>query len=405
MNAPSSGPVTTAADMTPATAADRVRHGRQWAAAGAARPIRVRTGHSYHVYFTIALGQRNARFVERAMTPLNRYFAWADSMSFVPEPGFDAIHAWNAIPLLTRRPYLVTFEDYLPRTPPDRRIDWLERRLRDALLHSRCRGIIAISDYALRQFRQQHADFARLPELLAKTEVIHPVIAPRTARPKAHSDRLRLLFVGRDFMRKGGPVLLRAHRRLRRAGIPVETTIVSSLAWTPRDYVGPPDKGYVDDALKDMAQDGIIHHRSLPSAQVYALMDAVDYLVFPTFHDTFGFVSLEAFASATPVIATDTCVLPEVVQPGRNGYLLPFENDPVVGKWAWLYRQADPGYLAAYDTATGALAGALVDRLASAWENRRDYEALSAGAVASAHGRFHPAGARQRLEAIYERFR
>ncbi|SHJ27320.1 glycosyltransferase family 4 protein [Wenxinia saemankumensis] len=384
--------------------ADRARPAPR-ARFAAPRPVRIRTGHSYHVYFTIALGQRNARFVERAMTPLNCLFGWADSVSFLPEPGFDAIHAWNAIPRLTRRPFVVTFEDYLPRTPPDRRIAWLEERLREDLLSPRCRGIVAISDYALRQFRQQHAGFSRLPELLAKTEIVYPAIRPRVAAPKRPSDRLRLLFVGRDFMRKGGPILLRAHARLRAEGVPVETTVVSSLAWSAKDYVGPPDAAYVADSLRGMAQDGIVHHRSLPPAEVYRLMDAADYLVFPTFHDTFGFVSIEAFASATPVIATDTCVLPEIVEPGRNGYLLPFENDGVVGKWRWLYRNGEPGYLDAYERATAALATALTERLRTLWENRSEYGALSEGAIASAHGRFHPDAARRRLEEIYERLR
>lgn len=368
-------------------------------------PIRLRTGHSYHVDFTIALGQRNARFIQRALTPLNRYFSWADCVSFVPEPGFEAIHAWNAIPWLTNRPYIVTFEDFLPRTPTDRRLPWLERRLCDSLLDARCRGIIAISEYALRQFRAQHEGFPGLARLLSKAELIYPAVQPRTRRPKRHSDKLRLLFVGRDFMRKGGPVLLRAHARLRAQGVPVETTIVSSLGWSRRDYIGPPDGRYVADAVRGIAQDGVVHHRSLPPSAVYQLMDASDFLVFPTFHDTFGFVSIEAFASGTPVIGSDTCVLPEIVKPGVNGYLLPFENDDVVGKWTWIYRQNDPGYLEAYDAATGRMADALVERLIAAWEDRSGYEALSAGAIESAHGSFHPETARKRLEQMYEALR
>lgn len=367
-------------------------------------PIRIRTGHSYHVYFTIALGQRNARFIERAMTPLNRYMAWADSVSFVPEPGFEAIHTWNAIPRMTRRPYVVTFEDYLPRMPDDRRIEWLERRLVSDLLSPRCRRIIAISEYALRQFRWQHRDLPQLPQLLEKTEIIYPAVAPRTNRPKTRGGPLKLLFVGRDFMRKGGPVLLRAHRKLRRIGVPVETTVVSSLSWSPKDYVGPADPAYVEAAHRELNQDGVIHHHSLPSSAVHELMDAADYLVFPTFHDTFGFVSLEAFASATPVIATNTCVLPEVVQSNRNGFLLPFQNDETVGKWAWLYRQGEAGYLDAYEAATRSLAEALFQRLATTWDDAGLYEQMSAGAVAAAHGRFHPEAARRRLEEVYECF-
>jgi len=378
------------------------------AAPAVATPFRIRTGHSYHVYFSIAIGQRNARFVERAMTPLARYLRWlpwADAVTFTPEPGFDALHTWNAVPVLTRRPFLTTFEDYMPRTPDDRRIGWLERALRRRLLSDQCVGLIALSDYALRQFRAQHEGFERLPELLAKTERIYPVTPARRTAPKVHSDRLRLLFVGRDFMRKGGPVLLQAHAALRARGVPVETTIVSSLQWEADDYIGPANGAYVEEATAGLAQDGIVHHRSLPAAKVYELMDVADYLVFPTFHDTFGFVSIEALAAGTPVIATDTCVMPEVVAPGTNGWLLPFENDAVVGKWAWLYRQNEPGYLDAYDSQTRRLSAALAERLSQAWEARADYEALSAGALAVHAQRFHPELARRRLEVLYDRLR
>jgi glycosyltransferase involved in cell wall biosynthesis len=213
------------------------------------------------------------------------------------------------------------------------------------------------------------------------------------------------LFVGRDFMRKGGPALLRAHARLRAAGVPVETTVVSSLQWAPDDYVGPPDADYVRQATQGLDATGVIHHRSLGSPQVRALMDRADYLVFPTFHDTFGFVALEALAGGTPVIATDTCVMPEVIDPGRNGFLLPFENDGEIGKWRWLYRNADPDYVAAYEATTRQLADALVGRLARAWEDRASYAALSAGALESMRDRFDPAAAALRLERIYERFR
>jgi glycosyltransferase involved in cell wall biosynthesis len=374
----------------------------------AASAMRIRTGHSYHVYFSIVIGQSNARFVERALTPLARFlrvFKWADAVTFVPEPGFDAIHSWNAVPLLTRRPFIVTFEDFMPRTPDDRRIAWLERRLRDHLLSDQCVALVAISDYAMRQFSRQHEGFERLPELLAKTEVIRPVAPLRRLDPKQHSDRLKLLFVGRDFMRKGGPALLRAHARLRRAGVSVETTIVSSLQWSRRDYIGPPDDVYVRHALDGLAAEGVTHLTEAPGGVVRDLMDRADYLVLPTFHETFGFVTIEAMAGGTPVVATNTCVLPEIVQPGRNGFLLPFENDPIVGKWAWIYRTADKNYLDAYEDATRRLADSLVERMLIAFERRADFESLSAGAIATMRERFDPATAARRLEALYGRMR
>lgn len=375
--------------------------------------IRVRTGHSYHVYFSVVLGQSNATFIEKAATPLARmqatrlapWFSWADAVTFTPTNGFDAVHSWNAIPVLTRKPFILTFEDYLPRTPDDRRNLRLEQALTRQILSNRCRRVIALSDYAVRQFHQQHRNHPERDALLAKLERIYPVVAPRRSEPKRKSNGLRLLFVGRDFMRKGGPVLLRSHARLRAAGVPVETTIVSSLDWKATDYIGPPDEAYVRTQQAGLSSDGITHHRSLPVAKVYELMEAADYLVFPTFHDTFGFVSIEALAAGTPVIASNTCVMPEVITDGGNGYLLPFENDATVGKWRWLYRQRDPDYLHAYEQATEVMTAALVERLETVWNDGSTYEALSAGAVRMANERFHPDIARKRLEYLYEGFR
>ena len=56
-------------------------------------------------------------------------------------------------------------------------------------------------------------------------------------------------------------------------------------------------------------------------------MRDADFLILPTLHDTFGFVAIEALAQGTPVIATATCALPEIIQHDVCGYLLPFDND------------------------------------------------------------------------------
>jgi glycosyltransferase involved in cell wall biosynthesis len=367
------------------------------------RPLRVRTGNGYSIDFVVDLGQRNARLLRRRWAPLARVFDWADAFVVLPDPDHDLIHSLNAVPILGRCPYVVTFEDYLPRVPEDRYVGILERRLQRSLLSDRCRAIVAMSDYAARQFHHQSRDFAGRDQLERKLEVLRPALGVRRSAPKTHSDGLHLAFVGKDFMRKGGPAVLRAHRRLRAAGIPVTTTIVSAMRWSADDYVGPPDAAYVARETADIAQEGIVHHRSLPNAQVLRVLDDADYLVFPTLHDTFGYVSLEAMAGGTPVVTTATGAQPEVVTDGESGLLLDLENDPDVGKWAWTYRTADPGYLAAYEAAIASLADQLVDRLSDAWEHRDErYEAMSAAALARMRERFDPIAARDRLEQLYE---
>jgi glycosyltransferase involved in cell wall biosynthesis len=185
----------------------------------------------------------------------------------------------------------------------------------------------------------------------------------------------------------------------------VRTTIVSSLRWSPDDYVGPPDAKGVAAAEAELSADGITLHRSLPNDEVRRLMALADFLVLPTFHDTFGYVSLEAMAAGTPVIATATCAQTEVVEPGRSGFLLDFDNDPVVGKWSWIYGQKRPGYTEAYWATIDRLASALAEQLRRCWEARADYAALSAGALARVNTRFHADRARDRLEQLYEKAR
>ncbi len=364
--------------------------------------LRVRCGKQYYVPFNIELGQRNARLIKRPMTPLRRLFRWADAFSLVPEPGYDLVHSKNAVPLLTKRPYIITFESYLPRVPRDRYIPWLESWLRQRLLSEQCVALVPQSEYALRQFVWQNRNYANLDALKAKVQVIYPAVALRRTTPKKPSGKLKLLFVGKDFMRKGGPALLRAHERLSQQGLPVESVVVSSLRWRPHDYIGPSSEMYVQRETRRLAQDNVVHYSGLRNADVLRLMEAADFFVFPTFHDTFGFAPLEALSCGTPVITTNTCAQPEIVDDGRCGYLLPFESDSNVGKWTWMSRRQDPEYLEAYDQMTQALSEAIVERVWTYWEAQSNYEAMSMAALEKVRSRFDKHVARDKLEELYE---
>lgn len=367
--------------------------------------LRVRTKDDYAVPFLVDVGQHNAEFVRRPWTPLTRVHAAADAFALLPDRDTDMVHAINAVPLLDRRPYIITFEDYLPRVPEDRHVAWLEARLQRELTRPRCVGIVAISEYGLRCFSRQNAGFAGLETLKAKTQLIRPAVAVRRTEPKVLGDRLRLLFVGSDFMRKGGPALLRAHARLRNAGVPVQTTVVSSLRWSPKDYIGPTSAEYVAAQTVLLAQVGVRHVVELPNEGVLRLMEDADFLVLPTLHDTFGYVSLEAMASGTPVIATATCAQPEIVQEGASGHLLALENEDETGRWVWCYRRDEHGYLEAYEAAMASLAEQIACVAEEAWSDRARYAALSAGALGAVRRRFAPEVARERLEVLYERCR
>jgi glycosyltransferase involved in cell wall biosynthesis len=366
------------------------------------RKPRVRVGRNYAITFNILHGQRNARLISGPTNPLQKISRHLASIS-ITEPGYDLIHTFNSIPILTRCPFVITFESLMPRIPSEPLNFLLLSYLRNRLLSPQCLALIAMSEYAVRQMRHQHRDFPGLAGLIDKTRLIYPGVQLTRRTPKKANARPTLLFVGNDFFRKGGPALVRAHKILRSSGIDAQTTIVSSLAWSAEDYIGPPDPVGIEAAKKELMTAGVTYHRSLPNKDVRQLMEAADFLVLPTFHDTFGYVAIEAMAAGTPVISTATCAQPEIVEDNESGFLLDFENEPDVGKWTWISRVKPPGYTDAYWSTIDTLAESIVSKIAEVDDSRYDYERLSAGAIARVADRFNSELARDRLEEIYRR--
>jgi glycosyltransferase involved in cell wall biosynthesis len=365
-------------------------------------PLKVWVGRSHPARLNLCHGQRNADLKGWPLGLVTRLDRRLDCVTLIP-PGRDLIHAINAVPLLTGKPYIITFEDYCPRVPENRYVGWLEKFLRRRLLSKRCIALVAMSEFARRQFRHQHRDFDGLQQLEEKLQVIYPALPVRRTSPKKAGDRLRLLFVGRTFVAKGGPAVVEVHRRLRKQGIPVDTTIISFLKQSL--CFDPPSQAVAVGAEQLAAEEGIRYYPGLPNDQVQQFMAEADYLLFPTLFETFGYVSLEAMAWGTPVIASRTCALPDVVVPGKSGFLLDFPNEPKVGKWIWLYRQNDPGYTEAYRALMDSMAAEMVDRLTRHWDRRSEYEELSAGALRQIQERFNPEVARDSIEKLYEKAR
>ncbi len=56
---------------------------------------------------------------------------------------------------------------------------------------------------------------------------------------------------------------------------------------------------------------------------VAAIMHAIDVLLLPSYWEGFGIVLIEAMACGRPVITTDISSMPEIVEEGRTGFLIP----------------------------------------------------------------------------------
>ena len=136
-------------------------------------------------------------------------------------------------------------------------------------------------------------------------EIIPPGIDTQLWRPSAHCKEgpKRILFVGGDFYRKGGEILLNAYRRLPHG--------IAELALVTRSQV-PAGEGIQ-----------VYNHLQPNSPELIALFQTSDLFVLPTQAEAFGIAAVEASAAGLPVIATRVGGLPDIVLDGITGFLIP----------------------------------------------------------------------------------
>jgi glycosyltransferase involved in cell wall biosynthesis len=124
-------------------------------------------------------------------------------------------------------------------------------------------------------------------------------------RPVSRSTHraVRILFVGGDFERKGGKLLLEAFRSLPERS--AELVLVTRTAV-------PPEQGVT------------VYNHILPnSLELKSLYQESDLFVLPSNAEAFGISAVEACASGLPVIATNTGGLAEIVLDQATGFLVP----------------------------------------------------------------------------------
>ena len=142
--------------------------------------------------------------------------------------------------------------------------------------------------------------------------------------------RVRWWPTTRDVPRAPGPRPAQARRFLSLGPIRAEKGLAeagAASAWLPEGssltLVGPVHRDFDLSGL-DLG-DRCEHRASLPEGGVDALLAEHDVLVFPSYHRREGMpgVVLEAMQAGLPVITTRWRAIPELVEDGENGVLVP----------------------------------------------------------------------------------
>jgi glycosyltransferase involved in cell wall biosynthesis len=130
---------------------------------------------------------------------------------------------------------------------------------------------------------------------------------------KASDELPRLLFVGTDFDRKGGGLLLRVFEQ--HFADSAELHIVSSQA------------------PEDLPRHVHVHRDLQPNdARLIALYASCDLLVLPTNADLVPWTVLEAMAMQLPVVSTDVGAIPEIVVHDVTGFVVPAGDAEALAK-------------------------------------------------------------------------
>lgn len=124
----------------------------------------------------------------------------------------------------------------------------------------------------------------------------------------------RLVFVGRLSGHKAPELLVEAAGRLRREGIAFELTFVGDGELRPE----------IEAAI---ARGGLTEHVRVTGfcdeATVRRYIREARALVLPSFTEGLPVVIMEAFALGRPVVSTYIAGIPELVEPGKSGWLVP----------------------------------------------------------------------------------
>lgn len=151
----------------------------------------------------------------------------------------------------------------------------------------------------------------------AKVKVMRPGVNFEIPEnfPKNYEEPM-ILFVGRDFVRKGGPVLLEAFRKVRRE---IKKASLTILGCSP-----------------NIREDGVIIKGLIPrerEAEIKRLYRKASVFVMPSYFEPFGLVFLEAMAYKLPCIGTNVCAMPEMIGEGECGFIVePGNSDQLANR-------------------------------------------------------------------------
>lgn len=222
---------------------------------------------------------------------------------------YNLVHSNGALVNNTNKNWIIDFEDgtafsYL-KTPNKSQ----KENITNSLKSENCKKLLPHCKAAKESF---YSIYNPSEDLKEKTEVVYPAFhAPENHN--INTDKISLLFVAREFERKGGYEALNAFKQLQEDYSNIEFICVSDIP----------------EEVAKQKLDNVRFYSNVERNKLYKLYQEADIFVYPTFHDTFGLVMLEAMAFGNPVVTIEDFATPEIVNNSEDGFLIEGYNE----KW------------------------------------------------------------------------
>lgn len=252
--------------------------------------------HRWNTTFAFDTHSRRAGVALRALTPAPDLVLQNGALF---SPGLPAPYLYTL--LLDNTGALASRAPAWPEAglgpPADLGARW---RAREAAVYRGARLLAVFSERVAGSLVRDYAIARERIAVVGAGANVFPAEAPR------QDDGKTVLFVGKDFARKGGRVLFAAFERLRRR-VPKARLLIA----------GPPA------ALPLPLPEGAFQLGAVDFLELPALLSQTTVLALPTLREPFGIAYLDAMACGVPVVGTRIEAVPEIVRDGEDGLLVP----------------------------------------------------------------------------------
>jgi len=254
---------------------------------------------------------------------------------------FDVLHfhtqasAYASVGRMKQTPAIVSIDATqqlasLEAASPLSKLSYKPNMSHDGRVFAHAAAITATSEWAARDLSVHYPSCAQRVHVMpypVRTIADEAWIRQRSATTvNDPPERVRVLFMGGDFPRKGGFDLLEAWRA---GGFASRATLDLVTDWPIPDGELP-------------AGVSVVRHVAPYSPAWFDLWRRADFFVMPTRHEAFGMVFQEAAAAGVPAIGTRINAIPEIVINGVTGMLVePANRDDLVRAMCLLVESSD----------------------------------------------------------------